>query len=68
MNSGRIDVVRQAFQILDEGGKGYIPLAELLKKYNPKGHPRVLTRTKSPEEVYKDLEFAITKKVYNAFL
>lgn len=67
MSNARIDIVKQAFQVLDESGKGYIPLEELLKKYNPEGHPRVRDREKSPEEVYRDFEFAIKTKVYNVF-
>ena len=68
MNSARIDVVQQAFKILDEDRRGSIPLGVLIKKYNPTGHPRVKTREKSPDQVFKDFEFAITKKAYNAFL
>jgi len=62
MNEARANVVRQAFQILDEEGKGYIEIEALLKKYNAAAHPRVRTREKSAEDVYKDFEIAITKK------
>lgn len=68
MNNARLDFVKQAFQSLDETGQGYIPLEEVLKKYNAAAHPRVRTREKTPEQVYKDFETAITKKAYYLFL
>ena len=67
MSNARNDIVKQAFQVLDESGKGYIPLEELLKKYNPEGHPRVRDRAKSPEDVYRYSESAIKTKVYTVF-
>ena len=60
----RTNVVKQAFQLLDEDGKGYILVDVLLKKYNAAAHPRVRTREKTAEEVFKDFELAITKKAY----
>ncbi len=64
MNETRASIVKQAFQLLDEEGKGYIPVDILLKKYNAAAHPRVRTREKTAEEVYKDFELAIKKKTY----
>lgn len=63
MNETRSAAIKQAFQLLDEEGKGYIPIDALLKRYCPEGHPRVRTRDKAPEDVYKDFEVAIKKQV-----
>lgn len=68
MNEPRMAIVRQAFQLLDEEGKGYITLDTLLKRYNAMAHPRVRTREKTPEEVYKDFETAIKKRAYSIML
>ena len=62
MNETRSNAVKQAFQLLDEEGKGYIPVEILLKKYNAKEHPRVRTREKTPEDVYKDFEQGIKRR------
>ncbi len=64
MSEPRTAVVRQAFQLLDEEGRGYVGLETLLKRYNAKAHPRVRTREKSPEMVYHDFEVAIKKRAY----
>lgn len=68
MSPARINIVKQAFYALDPDRKGYISLSELLKKFDASVHPRVKTREKTPEEVYKEFEFAISRKAYNAFL
>lgn len=61
MSEPRKAIVKQAYELLDEAGKGAIPLEVLTKKYFAQGHPRVRTREKAPEAVQKDFETAITK-------
>lgn len=63
MNEMRSSAIKQAFQLLDEEGKGCIPIDFLLKKFNPDGHPRVRTREKTAEDVMKDFEAAIKRQV-----
>lgn len=55
-------VVKQAFQFLDEEGKGAIQLDFLKKKYCAAAHPRVRTREKEEEKVQAEFEAAISKK------
>lgn len=64
MDSKRVEIVKQAFKILDTKRKGSIPLSDLLKKYNPEAHPRVQAREKTAEEVYKEFEESIQTKAY----
>jgi len=68
MSEPRAVVVKQAFQLLDEEGKGYIPLDALLKKYRAEAHPRVRTREKTAEDVLKDFEAAIKKRAYLSYI
>ena len=63
MSEARSAAVKQAFQLLDEEGKGCIPIDLLLKRYYPEGHPRVRIRDKTTEEVYKDFEAAMKRQV-----
>ena len=62
MNEPRSAIVKQSFQLLDEEGKGYVPVEALLKRYNAAAPPRVRTRDKAAEEVMKDFEVAIQKR------
>ena len=64
MNETRLNVVKQAFQLLDQEGKGMIPLDFLKKKFCSSGHPRVRNREKAPETVQKDFEEAINTRAY----
>lgn len=64
MNEARLNVVKKAFQLLDEEGKGNIPLDMLKKRFCPAGHPRVRNREKAPEIVQKDFEDAISQRAY----
>jgi len=59
-----VNIVKQAFKSLDEKRKGRILLADLLKKYNPASHPRVLGREKTVEGVYREFEEGIARKAY----
>lgn len=68
MSETRVDVVRQAFYTLDKEGKGYVPVSELLSKYNPAGHPRVKAMEKTPQEIFDDFQFAIKRIAYNVYL
>jgi hypothetical protein len=63
MTEARSAVVKQAFQLLDEEGKGCVPFEFLLKKYCAEGHPRVRTREKAAEDVFKDFEASIKRQV-----
>jgi hypothetical protein len=62
MTETRKNVVKQAFQMLDKEGKGFVELDVLKKSYCPQFHPRVLIREKTPEEVFVDFDTAITGK------
>eukprot|EP00831_Metopus_contortus_P080861 TRINITY_DN836_c0_g1_i2.p1 TRINITY_DN836_c0_g1~~TRINITY_DN836_c0_g1_i2.p1 ORF type:complete len:464 (+),score=102.69 TRINITY_DN836_c0_g1_i2:203-1594(+) len=68
MSEARKRIVKQSFDLLDTAGMGAIPLEDLLKKYNPRAHPRVKTREKTPEEVKRDFEKAITSKAVNGMI
>ena len=62
MTEVRKNVVKQAFQMLDQDGKGFVELDTLKKCYCPQAHPRVLVRDKTAEEVLADFDAAITAK------
>lgn len=62
MSETRTNVVKQAFQMLDQEGKGFVELEVLKKAYCPQFHPRVLVREKTAEEVFADFDIAITSK------
>ena len=64
MSEVRTNIVKQAFQLLDEAGKGYLPVEFLMKKYNAAAHPRVRTREKTAEDILKDFEVSIKAKAY----
>lgn len=56
MSEKRIAIVKQAFQILDEEGKGYVDYKALIGRYHAELHPRVKIREKTPEVVKKEFE------------
>jgi len=60
-----MDAVRQAFCELGGKKTGSIPVEDLLKRYDPTVHPRVIAKQKTSEEAYKEFEQAITKRAYN---
>ena len=51
MNEFRQKLVKQAFDILDVNKNGEISFEEIKNKYNPSGHPDVLSGKKTEEEV-----------------
>jgi Ca2+-binding EF-hand superfamily protein len=53
MNEFRQKLVQQAFDILDVNKNGEITFEEIKNKYNPAGHPDVLSGKKTEEEVLK---------------
>ena len=61
MSGPRRALVKEAFQFLDEEGKGAISLDLLKKKYCAAAHPRVRIREKTVEMVQAEFEDAITK-------
>lgn len=62
MSETRVDIVTQAFQYLDEEGKGYIPLETLLKKYIPTGHTRVRMKDRTAEDIYEEFKLAMERR------
>ena len=54
MNEFRQNLVKQAFDILDVNKNGQISFEEIKNKYNPSGHPDVLSGKRTEEEVLKE--------------
>jgi Ca2+-binding EF-hand superfamily protein len=54
MNEFRQNLVKQAFDILDVNKNGEISFEEIKNKYNPSGHPDVLSGKRTEEEVLKE--------------
>jgi len=64
MSENRLSTVKSAFQFLDSNhaGNGILGLDYLFKVYKPCQHPRVVTRQKTKDDIFKGFTAAITKK------
>ena len=50
----RRDLVLKAFNNVDKTGTGEVSLKDLASSYSASCHPEVLSKRKSPEDVYND--------------
>lgn len=55
-------LISQAYDKLDPENTGNVSLDHVIANYNPKGHPHVLSRKKTPEYVYNAFVNGITRK------
>ena len=61
MSDRRLSAVKAAFQNLDSNQSGFLNLNNLLSRFQPAGHPRVVTREKTAETVVNELRASLSK-------
>ena len=66
MNEKRINMVETVFNNFTKNEKGEVSIKEIKQAYNPGGHPDVLNRKKTPNEVYG--EFLDMLEIYREYI
>ena len=66
MNEKKINMVETVFNNFTKNEKGEVSIKEIKQAYNPGGHPDVLNRKKTPNEVYG--EFLDMLEIYREYI